>query len=516
MIKYVILNLTMFLRNFIFLYVFFFSVYLCELALFGYDVTRIINMVENITFSCTIYCFFWLFSKRVSLKISHYIFYFLMFFTSVEGVYFLMFNGEFTSSALFIALDTNISEVKEFLKFNFKILHILYCFGVFVSFYLSWKYFQPAIIKRNFQVRGLLIFILSLGMFLMSKPKIFNYNVFFAIINSIVEYSRERQLLTDLQGNNNPFTDLIFTGDSGTHVVVIGESTSRLHFGLYGYQRNTTPRLTELKDEIKLFKDVTSGDTYTVGSLVKALMVKHKGKYVGNVIQMFKQAGFKTYWLSNQPPIGIYETLVTKIGLSADVVKFTNAENYFQPTLFDEILFPEIDQALKAPEQKQIIFIHLMGTHADYAYRYPKSFSLFPTALKDNKQNAVNHYDNAIFYSDFVTRSIIERARKTKASSVLFFSDHGEEVFDSIDFVGHPPNGTFTYNMVEIPFFVWGINQKKVSPEYLDRKFSINDLSHSLADLYGVYAKEIDTTRSVFHKSFVERPRIVWDTILID
>ena len=52
-------------------------------------------------------------------------------------------------------------------------------------------------------------------------------------------------------------------------------------------------------------------------SLVIAFVVKDSDKAIGNAIQLMKQAGYKTYWLSNQPPIGIFETLVTKIAMSA-------------------------------------------------------------------------------------------------------------------------------------------------------------------------------------------------------
>ena len=97
----------------------------------------------------------------------------------------------------------------------------------------------------------------------------------------------------------------------------------------------------------------------------------------------------------------------------------------------------------------------------------------------------------------------------------MYFSDHGEEVYDSIDFAGHPANGTFSFNMIEIPFLFWTSENDKLSNDYLARKFSLNDLSHSMADLYGIRSAEIDTTRSVFHKSFVERQRVVWDTIKV-
>ena len=72
--------------------------------------------------------------------------------------------------------------------------------------------------------------------------------------------------------------------------------------------------------------------TFHILSLVKALTIKKGDNYVGNIIQLFKQAGNKTYWLSNQPPIGMYETLVTKIALSASKPLFLNTEKFDAPT----------------------------------------------------------------------------------------------------------------------------------------------------------------------------------------
>ena len=71
------------------------------------------------------------------------------------------------------------------------------------------------------------------------------------------------------------------------------------------------------------------------------------------------------------------------------------------------------------------------------------------------------------------------------------------------------------YNMVEIPFLLWGSNTFEISESDLKRKFSLNDLSHSIADLCNVYSMDLDPKRSIFNHSFVERPRIVRDTILV-
>ena len=426
--------------RFVFLFTACIGVFICEWAVSDFHTTRVVNLIENIAFSCTLFAFFELFRPRIGIGWFRIVFYVLMVFSIIEGVYYLIFDAELSSSAIFIALDTNTSEVSEFLDFNLNNSHYLYVLGVVVSYVISWLLWAPRK-PRTYRISSpLLFFVIVLGVFLLTKPKIYHYNFPYVLTNSLIEYKQEQKLLEDVHANEAPFSGVVDMSESpNTHIVIIGESTSRLHFGLYGYKRNTTPKLEEIRDEIHLFEDVISGHTYTVGSLVKALTIKKGDEYVGNIIQLFKQAGYKTYWLSNQPPIGIYETLVTKIALSAQKTSFVNFENPSQRTSYDSVLFPELDRILEEKDPKKVIFIHLMGTHAKYAYRYPKSFGNYPTNLGDDKQNTINHYDNAILFNDYIVRSIIEKLNVIEpSSSLVYFSDHGEEVYDEIDFVGHP------------------------------------------------------------------------------
>ena len=63
-------------------------------------------------------------------------------------------------------------------------------------------------------------------------------------------------------------------------------------------------------------------------------------------------------------------------------------------------------------------------------------------------------YDNAILYNDFIVKCIID-LYLDKESTVLYVSDHGEEVFDTNrDITGH--NGYKSNRfMVEVPMIFW-------------------------------------------------------------
>lgn len=508
-----------FSKSYFFLFYAFTALFILEIAFNVYEESRFYNLIENIAFSSLLFALFRIFINKFKSFYFKLLYAFVLMTALLEGWYFLSFGAELNSSAIFIALDSNRYELGEFIRFNFKLKHAVFLIALFFCFLFSWKFVNE---KKIFvKSAGWYIFqvlVILLGLFLMTKERINQHNFPFVLYSSVIEYITERNLIDQIESNAAPFEDVqLLSERNETHVVVIGESTSRLHFGLYGYYRQTTPRLNEISDELFIFDNVVSGDTYTVGSLTKALVVKDKGAYAGNLIQLFNQASFKTFWVSNQPPIGIYETLVTKIALSSDYTLFTTTESPEKLMNFDGVLLEHLDKALHDPSPRKVIFIHLMGTHADYEYRYPKSFDVFKSEIENKKQQTIDHYDNAVLYNDYILREIIEKVRNnTTRSSVIYFSDHGEEVYDSIEFAGHSVNGDFTLNLVEIPFLYWNNMNKKVPNNFLQRPFILNDLTHSLADLYGIYAKQIDTTKSIFHNSFKPQKRIIRENIIIN
>lgn len=91
--------------------------------------------------------------------------------------------------------------------------------------------------------------------------------------------------------------------------------------------------------------------------------------------------------------------------------------------------------------------------------RYPSTFNYFKddnviSAYKTAKNiGLINSYDKAIRYNDFVARSIIDKAKESRnIGYVAYFSGQGDEVFDTIDFMGR--NDYFgTNSMYDVPLF---------------------------------------------------------------
>ncbi len=307
----------------------------------------------------------------------------------------------------------------------------------------------------------------------------------------------------------------IFPADrEQTYVVVIGESASREHMQIYGYGRPTSPLLSREKD-LLLFDNVVSPHANTTESLRKALSFAHFGNdelaaAKGSVVDYFNAAGFKTFWISNQNEAGPWDDLVAVWAKAAAYNKFINRTHWRNlDAPFDEKLVPHIAQALQDKAKRKIIFVHLMGAHANYAKRFPKEFAKF--SGQGERQESLAAYDNAMLYNDYVISQILALLKQEKKISyLLYFSDHAEDVRDADDSCHCHSEPIATPQMFRVPFVLW------LSPEYkaareayaaalkarTGRYYNTEHLIHSLADLSGLLNFDIEYQNSIFSDKY--------------
>lgn len=296
------------------------------------------------------------------------------------------------------------------------------------------------------------------------------------------------------------------------YVLVIGETARKHNFGLYGYERNTTPNLDTISN-ILHFDNVNSNANLTSLSIPfmltratpKEATVKFKEPAV---IAPFKEAGFKTYWLTNVPS-GIGSVFGFYSGL-ADEYKNTSVS--LDALNYDERLLPELETVLKdKTSRKKFIVIHTLGSHFRYNYRYPKKFEKFtPNLAKGlsienstdiaNKDKIVNSYDNSILYTDHVLSQLIGQLKKENAVSYLYYiSDHGENLYDDAsNKLMHAYINPTKYE-IEIPLIIW--NSQQYNTQYSDKvrtllqhkskRIQTINTFHTLLDLANIsYPKE--------------------------
>lgn len=251
-------------------------------------------------------------------------------------------------------------------------------------------------------------------------------------------------------------------------VLVIGETGRADRWGVFGASRDTTPQLSARQD-LLLFRDAVSASSATREAVPLMLTRRPPGAVlkVGNeasVITAFRQAGYRTYWLSTQGAAGRHETPISVLAHEAHEQHFVNAADYRGAGALDGDLLPYLAQILDRPEPRQLIVLHTLGSHLNYAHRYPSEYARFQPAMlatehpdlwrNERATEMRNAYDNSVLYTDHVLAEVIAQleARRARAS-LLFAADHGETLYDGrCARAGHGFASKANYH---VPLFVW-------------------------------------------------------------
>ena len=156
-----------------------------------------------------------------------------------------------------------------------------------------------------------------------------------------------------------------------------------------------------------------------------------------------------------------------------------------------------------------------MGCHTQYNKRYPNDFALFEYS-GDKRTKVINSYDNAVYYNDFVVDSIFSLLSSysllhsdVRVSSI-YFSDHGENVYDEGDCSGHDYSDRIPHANVEIPFILWFSPSQRehldaACPQLTERRhtpYMIDDLFHTILDLASVETPCFEPRRSFVNADY--------------
>ncbi|XMO87154.1 phosphoethanolamine transferase [Algibacter sp. AS12] len=475
-----------------------------------------IDILEDILFYVFVLNFLVFFKYKLicNLLLFFYILYFI-----IETSSFIAVSSNFTSSFMFVLIETNGTEFKEFLSayFDVKIVfYVIFMFGLFIILrvenlkYKITNWFAYSIVSSL-----LIIGTLKLTGFI-------EHNAYHNIVRGIYGYKTLHNNY-QLSKNNISDSDLVITSNNDVFVVVLGESTNRNHMQLYDYYKNTTPLLESIKDSLYVYNNVISTDVLTLKAMPKILtsMDNKTGFNPGNIlniVSVFNAAGYKTFWLSNQRPISYHDNFINKVASSSNYFKFYNYKVDKHASGYDGIMLSDYKKILNE-EGKKVVFIRLLGTHFDYNKRYPKSFSRFKPKDSSTKEKIISDYDNAILYNDYIVYSMLDELRKkNKKSAFLYFSDHGENVYDQGEFFGRN-EANLKQSMFEIPFIFWGSKTFEKPTDFVfqsQRKFMSDHFYESMGHVFGIMHKDMDVNKSIFSSSFKKRERAVVNGVNFD
>ncbi|SDK49876.1 heptose-I-phosphate ethanolaminephosphotransferase [Methylophilus rhizosphaerae] len=465
--------------------------------------------------------------------------------------YFLVYRQEFTQSLMMILFESNQSESQEYLRNYFTWWILLAILAFIIIPVLYWRTLKPAQLSKP---RAAIYSLLALALVFTSPVKYMARDQWATASKSIdrhlggippfqlalgyLNYERQleevnRTLLTMNQVPSlSQLTEQAKPGPT-TVVLVIGESTSRLHMSLYGYSRDTNPELSKIRQELTLFDNVYAPRPYTIESLQQVLTFadqQHPDAYKTqpSLVAMMKQAGYHVTWITNQQTLTGRNTMLTTFAKQADKQYFLNNERRQNAYSFDEKVLPPFAETLSDPHPKKLIIVHLLGTHMKYSYRYPENFDVFKTAeglpvkgLDEAKSALVNSYDNAIRYNDWVMSQLIAALKaKQQHSLLVYFSDHGEDVYDTPphNFQGRNEAAP-TLPMYSIPFMVWhSANwfnaQTLLANVDTHRQYDNADLIYTLADLMGLSFDGFQPGESLVNARFTPDNILVGDPYL--
>lgn len=332
--------------------------------------------------------------------------------------------------------------------------------------------------------------------------------------------------------------------DSLNVIIVIGESYNKHHAGIYGYTLNTTPNLKQEKKRgnLVVFNDVISPYNTTSITLKNVLscnsMAQEESWWNHPLFPaLFKTAGYGVMLWDNQTNFSRNSTFsfsLNSVMYNSDIVAHSydllNEKSFPYDTMLVDDFCNKWTTQLKGTHRMGII--HLMGQHINYSRRYPQGSRYDKFTASDIKRNdpyltegmkqTIAEYDNATLYNDEVLRQIFSFFRNSN-TVIIYFSDHGEEVYDYRNYMGRDHNVKKSANLLhqqnEIPFMVW------MSPAFqrnypvtvsrirnaVDNPFTNDDLSNMLFDLGHIKTPYYKAERNPLSTQFIPGKRIVYD-----
>lgn len=325
-------------------------------------------------------------------------------------------------------------------------------------------------------------------------------------------------------------------------VLIIGESYNRHHAGLYGYDKNTTPRQARRaqKGELIPFSDVVAPwnlTSFVFKYLFSLYTVGDKGEWCDYPLfpELFRKAGYHVTFLTNQFLPQAKEAVYDFSGgfflnnplLSSAMFDTRNTRLY----RYDAGLLADYDRLRNENRDNNLIIFHLKGQHVDYRTRFPLDRRHFNPEdydrpdLKEKELRVLADYDNAILYNDSIVDQIIKRFEDEDAI-VVYVPDHGEECYEGdVHFYGRMHSTEITARLAreefDIPFWIWCSHKYMVGHPSLfndivkskNRRYMTDALPHLLLYLAGIQTPYYRSDLNVIGDEYNEnRPRILKNT----
>ena len=264
-----------------------------------------------------------------------------------------------------------------------------------------------------------------------------------------------------------------------TIVVIMTESVTYDHMGLFGYSRDTTPFLSSMQhsDGFVWKEGIAAGISTRVSfsSFWNAVRDPHDTQRFirknTNLFRLARQNGFYSQFYSAQGSNLIRDSGIEYMNIIYTDALFPGVDNRSS----DDALV-EMARRLELHDKNLIVF-HTRTAHAPYNSNYSEhpGFSIYPEDDSDFRRLLVNTYDNAIVYTDSIIHQLVD-IMTDRVNGPLYFlitSDHGQ-LFgdDSAKTYGH---GKLVPEVGHVPVIFYNVNGDR---QWIEREQALEVPTH--------------------------------------
>ena len=296
----------------------------------------------------------------------------------------------------------------------------------------------------------------------------------------------------------------------GTFILIVGESSRRASWNLYGYYRNTNAflkrEISKHPDNFIIFKNYIATAQTTYPSLMSIFSVMPSKDFMDipkhpSFVRILRNVSYKTYFLSTYSNI---------------FLNFINAGKEIITKSSDDLeLLPNLREILDEKDaDKKFIVMHLRGSHFAFSeYKYTYKDYIFPSG-----NDVKDKYANSILHTDLFLRNTANMIMDEKNPICIWYMpDHGENLNDLNDGnYGHGCAG-FTKYEIELPSLMFFndafLEENPKIKDIMDNKntmISHSNVSHTIMGLCGVYPKEYRSKYDLTSPNFTyEEPYLI-------
>jgi len=451
-------------------------------------------------------------------KISKSIFIFIVFYINLVNILIIhialhwgYLYPDITSRLYVMALSPKyemLEYVKKYLDYK-DMLMVFYISGVFYLLFMYARRFE-----HTFKILKVisLIFVLIVVSGVGSSGR-FNrepYNVASKIITlfDVQDYVEKRRdyLKTTINSKDIQSKEMLYD----KVVVVVGESVNKHHMKIYNYDKNTTPFFSSMVKNQNLFVFEAIAPANLTRYAVPILLTKaHVHDFIdafvhsGSIVTDFYKFGYTTKWISNQGRVGRTDSVITEISNEAQTQTFFNESDYLSAKS-DQVILDYLSSQHKN-NFKEMVVIHLMGSHTDYSKRYTPQHSFYK-----KPSNTIEQYDNTIYFTDYILKNIYKYYyQQDKKLLLVYFSDHGEVVSQEKSGHGYSPGYSDEY---EVPFIVYSsIKNKRLKKLLMENKKHYFNMENANFIIKYIAGLRNDANISYSSKIFTLDPKYIID-----